>query len=148
MTRDSLPPKFKPWQAPQPEGLQRKENRGRHRNSPRKRGYNARWDRISMALRRSRPWCYFCMQSRPPEQWEMTAVADHVLPAHEFPELRYDLKNLVPLCSYHHDHTKQKLENLARKSGNLLILVEWVHNPASRPQELRPIQIFEPPKRW
>ncbi|MHB1086116.1 MAG: hypothetical protein ACYCZ0_00005 [Minisyncoccota bacterium] len=79
--------------------------------------------------------------------WEPTAVADHVLPAHEFPELRYDFGNLIPLCSYHHDHTKQKLENAARKLGNLLVLKEWVFNPASRPQELRPLKIYEPPTR-
>lgn len=141
MSRDTLPPKFKPFQAPRPEGLLRQQNAGRWRISPRKRGYNARWDKVSMALRRSRPWCLFCQQEREESAWQLTAVADHVLPAHEFPELRYDFKNLVGLCSEHHDSTKARLEAYARKHGCLPMLVGWVRYPMTRPQHLRPIAL-------
>lgn len=141
MAAGGLPPRFKNWLPPKSLGLERKADTGRWRISPRKRGYNARWDRVSMALRRSRPWCLFCMQERPEEMWEATAVADHVLPAHEFPHLRYDFKNLIPLCSFHHDSTKARLEAYARKHNCLPMLVEWCADPMSRPAHIRPIAV-------
>lgn len=139
--RDGLPPKFKPWQAPKPEGIERKQNSGRYRISPRKRGYGAIWDRASMSFRRSNPFCLFCMQERPEEMWETTAVTDHVLPAHEFPEIRLKRSNWIPLCSFHHDSTKAKLEAHARKHGCLEMLVGWVRYPMTRPAHLRPIAL-------
>lgn len=80
--------------------------------------------------------------------WELTAVADHVLPAHEFPKLRYTRSNLVGLCAFHHDSTKAKLEAYARKHGCLAMLVQWVWDPMSRPGHLRPLTIspaYQPP---
>ena len=81
------------------------------------------------------------MQERDEAAWEMTAVTDHMLPAYEFPELRLKRSNWIPLCSYHHDHTKQRLESYARANNCLPLLVGWVKFPMTRPAHLRPIAL-------
>lgn len=140
--KDGLPPRFKPWQPPKPKGLeQRQNNAGRWRSSPRDRGYDVRWDRMSRSFRRSNPWCYFCQQERPEEDWQPTAVTDHVLPAREFPKLRYVRTNWCPLCQYHHDSTKAQLEAYARKNNCVALLELWVHKPMTRPTHLRPLAL-------
>lgn len=144
MPRDIPPPRFKLWSAPKKAPIATDQiNAGRYRISPRRRGYDAAWDKLSRAFRRRNPWCFFCMQERPEESWEMTAVADHVLPAHEFPHLRRVWKNLIPLCEHHHDTTKQKLEHYARQHGCLELLVDWCFKPMTRPPHLRPTSINE-----
>lgn len=141
MPNETIPPSFKPWRAPKAKATERQQNRARWRISPRKRGYDSRWDKASMGFRRSHPWCEFCRQERAEDLWEPTAVTDHMLPAHEFPALRFVRSNWVPLCAYHHDSAKAKLEAFARKHGCLERLVEWCKDPMSRPAQLRPLSI-------
>ncbi len=89
-----------------------------------------------MAFRRTNPYCRFCEQEG---RDSLADVTDHILPAHEYPHLRYVWDNLQSLCSFHHDNLKQKLELYARKNGLLDKLVEWSADPESRPVHLRPI---------
>lgn len=141
MAKDTLPPRFQPWRPPQPKGLERKQDRARWRISPRKRGYDSRWDKASMGFRRKHPWCEFCRQEKAEGDWLPTSVTDHVLPAHEYPELRYKRTNWVPLCQFHHDSSKARLEAYARKHGLVAMLEGWVWDPMSRPVHLRPIAV-------
>ena len=136
---DGLPPRFKPWRAPTAKPVRR--DGGQHRGSPRDRGYDAHWDRLSKRFRRANPFCLFCQQECRTEDWQPTAVADHALPAVEFPELRYSWSNLVPLCGHHHDVTKQRLEAYAREHGQLKLLPKWCREPLSRPTHLRPLKL-------
>ncbi|CDX26762.1 hypothetical protein MPL3356_60541 [Mesorhizobium plurifarium] len=136
MVKSTLPPRFKFSSAPRFKAIEVKTNTGRHRISPRKRGYDARWDRLAMAFRRANPYCRFCEQEG---RDGLADVTDHILPAHEYPDLRYVWSNFQSLCSFHHDNLKQKLEHYARKNGLLDKLAEWSADPDSRPVHLRPI---------
>ncbi len=49
----------------------------------------------------------------------------------------------MPLCQFHHDSTKAKLEAYARKHGCLQLMVGWCKDPMSRPAHLRPLRIVE-----
>lgn len=135
MAKNTLPPRFKAWAAPKFKAIEAKTNTGRHRISPRKRGYDARWDRLARSHKRVFPFCRFCEQE---DRDGLAEVTDHILPAHEYPHLRYDWENLQSLCAFHHDNLKQKLENIARKLGNLELLVQWSADPLTRPVSLRP----------
>lgn len=139
--KDGMPPRFKPWMPPKAISSAAMQNRGRHRTSPRKRGYDAIWDKASLSFRRANPVCLFCRQERSEELWEATEVTDHVLPAHEFPALRLKRANWIPLCSFHHNTTKQRLEDYARKHNCLALLELWVWEPMKRPSHLRPISL-------
>lgn len=145
MAKDGLPPRFKPsCPAPRFKPIEEKvTNAGRFRVSPRKRGYDDRWDRLARMHKKNFPYCRFCEQEG---RDGLAAVTDHIKPAHEFPDLRYTWKNLQSLCAWHHDVTKQKLELYARANGLLEQLPEWCADPQSRPEHLRPLKplVIEP----
>lgn len=67
----------------------------------------------------------------------LTEVADHILPAADFPELRYDWSNLQGLCSFHHDSMKARMETMAREMGDLGLLVEWCSEYGKRPSRFQ-----------
>lgn len=138
MPREGLPPRHShKTNAPLAKALQKKSETGVYRSSPRSRGYDSAWDRLSVRFRRQNPWCLFCRQEKREEDWSPTEVADHVLPAREFPELRLVWKNLCPLCAFHHDGLKARMEAYAREEGLLEQLPRWVWDPATRPQQFR-----------
>jgi len=120
--------------APRPVAMLEQERRGRWRGSPRDRGYDSKWDRLSLRFRKQKPFCKFCeMLGRD----ELTAVADHIKPAAFFPELKYEWKNLVPLCAHHHDVTKQVMENMAKDKGDWDLLVLWCSDVSTWPAKIR-----------
>lgn len=45
----------------------------------------------------------------------------HILPWSEFPELRYELKNGITLCTYHHPRKKLEVENLSPYFNNIVM---------------------------
>lgn len=124
----SGPPVFRAWSPPRKSAL---KSDIETRNSPRERGYDARWDRLSVHFRRSHPFCLLCEQEN---RDSLTEVADHVLPAADFPDLRYEPTNLVPLCKRCHDSTKARMEAFARSTGQLERLTDWVFRPETRPR--------------
>jgi hypothetical protein len=129
MAKSGRPPHFKLTSAPMALSARKLTGGGGYRNSPRERGYDAKWDRLSVAYRKKNPFCLFCEQKG---RATLTDLVDHILPVVDFPDLKHSWKNLAPLCRHCHGR-KTAMEAEARKDGRLEILVEWVKNPNSRP---------------
>ena len=106
----------------------------RKRNSPRARDYDAKWDRLSIAFRKANPFCRFCAQFG---RDALCDVTDHIIPAADRSDLRYEWKNLQALCAYHHDGLKQRMEKFARALGRLEELPRWCADLKSGPVEFR-----------
>lgn len=130
-----MPPRLTMPKFGLPKPLAKRTNTGRHRISPRARGYDAYWDRLARAHKQAFPFCAFCQQLG---RDTLTEVTDHILPAYEFPDLRYAWENLQSLCSHHHDTTKQRLEHYARQNGCLERLREWCADLRTAPAQFRP----------
>ncbi|MDP2619511.1 MAG: HNH endonuclease signature motif containing protein [Hyphomicrobiales bacterium] len=113
--------------------MAKKENRGRYRGSPRDRGYDSKWDKLSVVFRRRNPFCKWCAEQ---DRISLTAVVDHILPVVDRPDLKYEWSNLLPLCHHHHG-TKASMEIYARENGLIEMLPEWCANPESRPARCR-----------
>lgn len=120
------PPVFRAWRPPKEAVAIQPLIRG----SPRARGYDRRWDRLSIVFRRRHPFCRFCIQ----EGNDATpgTVADHILAVVEFPELKYEWKNLQSLCDPHNLSTKARLELLARRTGDFGRMILWCSSLEAR----------------
>ena len=112
------------------------EERGRWRGSSRDRGYDAHWDRLSIGFRRANPFCRLCGQEG--RDAEVARQVDHVLPAIEYPDLKYSWGNLQSLCIYHHSVVKQQMEKYARETGQVKLLSVWCESLDARPRQFRP----------
>jgi 5-methylcytosine-specific restriction endonuclease McrA len=106
---------------------------GSFRGSPRERGYDAEWDRLSLLFRRRHPFCIFCEQAGLDT---LTDLVDHIIPVVDRPDLRYEWDNLCSLCKRHHGR-KYQMEVFARAHGLLDVLPIWVKAPERRPQQFR-----------
>jgi 5-methylcytosine-specific restriction endonuclease McrA len=129
----SRPPRFKPQTAPLAIAAQKATETGRFRGSPRDRGYDARWDRLSIEFRRRHPFCIFCEQAG---RDTLTDLVDHIVPVVDRPDLRYDWENLCSLCKRCHGK-KFQMEAFARAHDLLDVLPIWVRAPDRRPQQFR-----------
>lgn len=99
------PNTFRPHGAPTVAHLAQASDK--RRGSARDRGYNASWDRSSVAYRFSHPLCLGCSAA---DLTTPTAVCDHIEP-HEGDRIKFwDEDNWQPACGWHHDVVKQKLE--------------------------------------
>ena len=134
MPRDTGPPKFKPWMPPLAPAVQQKQRAGRFRGSPRARGLNARWDKLSLTFRRRNPFCRWCRQQ---DKDTLVSVVDHIKPWVDYPHLRFEWTNLQSLCATCHG-LKYRMEYFARKNGMLEMLPLWSEDPLSRPIQFRP----------
>lgn len=135
MSQNNRPPRFKPFQAPTAIAVQKINKTGNYRGSPRERGYDSKWDRISIAFRKRNPCCLWCDQIG---RDTLTDLVDHVIPVVDRPDLKYDWKNLLPLCVHHHGK-KTAMEVYARENGLLDMLPEWCRQPEKRPLQFRPV---------
>lgn len=126
--RDGRPPRFKVFQAPRATAIEKRAGSGRFRESPRERGYDARWDRLSIAFRKQNPFCAWCAQAGR-DTW--CELVDHIIPAVDRDDLRYEWKNLQSLCRFHHAR-KTQMEAYARINGLLDELPAWCADPALR----------------
>lgn len=129
MAKPVLPPRFKPLSAPTAIAAQKLAKTGIYRGSPRDRGYDAKWDRLSVAYRRTHPFCLLCEQAG---KDTLTDLVDHIIPVVDRPGLKYQWSNLAPLCTNCHG-VKGRLERTAREQNNIDILIQWVKIPSSRP---------------
>lgn len=77
------------------------------RQSFRERGYDARWDRASMAFRRAHPICCGCEAAGAVEP---SALTDHVIPHRGDMRLMWDRSNWQACCAWCHNVVKQILE--------------------------------------
>lgn len=133
MAKNSLPPRFKVQKvAPMAVAAQKVAKVGNYRGSPRDRGYDAKWDRLSVAFRKRHPYCLFCAQQG---RDTLADLVDHVLPVVDRPDLKHEWKNLAQLCVPCHG-VKARYERKAREINSLEILEQWVRIPSSRPTGL------------
>ena len=90
-----------------------------HRLSPRRRGYDSRWDRAQQAFLKGHPHCTRCAKLG----WGdvKATTVDHIVPhrlgmaqtAEDLAKARHlfwDKNNWQPLCSNHHSSAKQREE--------------------------------------
>lgn len=131
MARKGLPPYFK---FSLPTGVKQASPVRGGRESPRQRGYDARWDRLSLRYRRANPWCRFCEQEGADH---LADLVDHIMPVELAPELRYEWSNLQSLCTMHHSGLKQRMEIYARQTSQTELLRVWCDDPDTRPPGLR-----------
>lgn len=98
------------------------------------RGYDHAWERLSAKLRRNRPFCLFCEQ----EGFEARIAddVDHIIPLEDGGK-RLDPANLQPLCRQHHNGLKRRLQEYARRTGQINALPLWCSDPNSRPDMTR-----------
>lgn len=78
------------------------------------RGYNSRWRKARDTFLKKRPLCVFCE-----EQGKAVAatVVDHIKPHNGDQKLFWDQANWQPLCKFHHDSHKKRIENRGIKPG-------------------------------
>lgn len=108
--------------------------RERRRGSAKDRGYDRDWDRLSKWHASREPLCrecYFRGRHRP---WELT---NHVIPLRDRPDLRLDAKNLSSSCKSCHDSVIRELEGIARRMGDISLMVDWLSDPSTRPVRYR-----------
>lgn len=134
MAKNILPPRFRtPVLAPTAIAAQKIAKVGRFRGSPRDRGYDAEWDRLSLEFRQRHPFCIFCEQRGIDT---LTDLVDHIIPVVDRPDLRHSWENLCSLCKRCHGR-KFQLEVYARAHGLLDVLPIWVRAPDRRPAQFK-----------
>lgn len=74
------------------------------------RGYGSRWQKARLTYLREHPFCLICKEQG---RSEPAVIVDHIVPHKGDSSLFWDSSNWQPLCKYHHDSDKQRLE----KSG-------------------------------
>lgn len=105
-----MPSTFRP--AHQPTREEQKREHDQRRGSARDRGYSRAWDKAAAGFKRSHPLCLGCQAVG---RIAATECVDHVVP-HKGDKVRFwDRKNWQPLCNWHHDVIKQKLEVMFAK---------------------------------
>lgn len=107
----------------------REISRRQERTSPRLRGYDSRWDRLSAEFRRRHPFCAWCQQQG---RDILGDLVDHKIPVAEGGQI-YHLANLWTLCTAHHGR-KTEMEEYARRNEALHLLPIWCDSPDERPQ--------------
>jgi 5-methylcytosine-specific restriction enzyme A len=78
-----------------------------HRSSASERGYNWTWHKLAAAYRRQHPLCCGCLAVG---RTKLAECTDHVIPHKGDPDLMWSQNNLQPLCNWHHDVIKPRLE--------------------------------------
>jgi hypothetical protein len=131
--RPGIPPRFRVNLPPKATAILKLEERGKYRGSPRDRGYDARWDKLSVRFRRANPFCRLCEQEGADQ---LGARVDHILPVREYPDLKYDWNNLQNICVAH-DNLKQAMETFARANGQVELLKIWCEGTDLRPEQFR-----------
>lgn len=81
----------------------------KRRGTKHERGYDARWDRASVAYRREHPLCVCCKANG---VVEAVALVDHIIPHKGDRELFWDRDNWQSLCERCDKTIKRALEHL------------------------------------
>jgi 5-methylcytosine-specific restriction endonuclease McrA len=82
--------------------IKRKAETDRRRPNANDRGYDSRWSKARRAFLDKHPSCAMC--GKP------AVVVDHVKPHRGDRALFWDKGNWQPLCTHHHNSTKQRQE--------------------------------------
>ena len=109
----------------------RPSQRTRKENSPRKRGYDANWDKLSLWYRgQVNGLCEECYRRG---VIKACSVVDHMIPVRDDPGRRLDPSNLDALCDHCHNGFKRRIEKYARAVGEVFMLPLWMKHPETRP---------------
>ena len=71
------------------------------------RGYNYRWQKFRELYLKENPLCVFCENEGKIKE---ANVVDHIKPHKGDMDLFWDKDNMQPLCTFHHQSTKQAIE--------------------------------------
>lgn len=104
------------------------------RGTARQRGLGSSWDRRSYNYRRSHPFCEECARRGFPVT--PVDVVDHIVPREDGGPL-LDPGNLQSLCHPCHNGWKREIEEAARATGDVFVLLRWVKEPETRPPPFR-----------
>jgi 5-methylcytosine-specific restriction endonuclease McrA len=102
-------------------------DRDARRGSARARGYDAEFDRASIAFKREHPLCLGCGAVG---RISATEVTDHVVPHKGDMVIFWDRTKWQPACRWHHDIVKQLLERRFAK-GELAAAELWLNSNAA-----------------
>ena len=78
------------------------------KGSSTERGYNYRWRKFRELYLKENPLCVFCKNEGIVKE---ANVVDHITPHKGDKELFWSKENHQSLCKFHHDSTKQAMEN-------------------------------------
>lgn len=95
----------------------------------RERGYDARWDRRSVAFRREHPFCQRCDEIG---RTVLAKFVDHKFPVQDGGAVHCPDEGLWSLCAACHGW-KEALEALARRTDQMHLIVLWCDDPSARP---------------
>lgn len=133
MAKTGKPPRFKVLSVPRAIAAQKIAKQGRFRGSPAERGYDEKWNRLSIAFRKQNPFCRWCLQINFDG---LAQLVDHIIPVTDRPDLIHSWKNLQSLCRHHHGK-KFSMEVYARDNGMLEMLPKWCEEITNRPPQFR-----------
>lgn len=133
MAKELKPPRFRPFRPPTAISAQKIAKQGNFRGSPAERGYDEKWNRLSIAFRKQNPFCRWCLQM---DFDGLADLVDHIIPVIDRPDLMHTWKNLQSLCRFHHGK-KYSLEVYARDRGLLDQLPIWCEEIKARPPQFR-----------
>lgn len=122
---------------------ERVRKREKFRGSRHERGYDADWTKLAADYKKSvKGRCEECARRG---YLAVCDVIDHMIPVSDAPERRLDRANLDALCHAHHNGLKRRVEEYARRSGQIDMLPTWMKFPDMRPISFR-IMKFGPLK--
>lgn len=124
-------PSFRRSSAPKREEAKRDRKRERFRGSRQSRGYDREWELLRDAYFKAKKG--ICEECARRGYLEMGNVVDHIEPVKDAPDKRLDWDNLQVLCTPHHAGFKARIEEFARRTGQIGLLQQWMRLPESRP---------------
>lgn len=128
-------PSFRRSSAPKREEQPRNRKRERFRGSRQSRGYDADWTKLAAEYRKSVKGQ--CEECRRRGFLTPADVVDHMIPIADKPEGRLDWDALDALCHVHHNGLKRRIEEYARKTGQIDLIPRWMKFPETRPAQFQ-----------
>lgn len=103
------------------------------RGSATERGYDHEWTKASLAHRKKEPLCRICLFRGIVKPADLT---NHTVPVRHRPDLRLDRENFSSSCQRCHDTVIRDLERRAEEGGDIMVLQQWLRDPATWPEEI------------
>jgi len=114
---------------------ERVRKRERWRGSRQERGYDAEWSKLAAEYKKAVKGQ--CEECRRRGYLTPADVVDHMVPVADDPERRLDRSNLDALCHSHHNGLKRRVEDYARKTGQICLIPRWMKHPETRPAQFQ-----------
>lgn len=114
---------------------ERVRKRERWRGSRQERGYGREWEVLAAEYKKAVKGQ--CEECRRRGYLAPADVVDHMIPITDKPEVRLDWNALDCLCHSHHNGLKRRIEDYARKTGQLELIPRWMKHPETRPAQFQ-----------